>query len=392
MIKKLNIFMTAAAALMLAACSSEDLPLTHPDGYGEINFTVGNDAGTRADGDDVVSEIVYIPYDYNRDPHSMGVYGWHDLSSSTFDNDANKMFFNTKVEAALDEGIVTWSYDDKKYWVDYVNCGNFDFFGYMPYNKDATLTSANPNEYTLSMPVVFKEGFSVFSPEETALVCNAPKHLLSADGTIPFQMDQTLMAYTLVFQLGDKMDNVRDFIIKDVKIYGEGMAHAGTLSRTYTWDFKDGWISSPVKWSDMIVQPVAQDEGKSIPYKNNAGDDADLKKLYTNGETEGTGTLRVTSTPVQWGTPIYMIPIPTAKPVFEVIYDVVVVDENGKDIVTRPDVHSIIAINEENFGSISQTAMGKTRPVTIKIVPDHLYVLADADQKFSWIVLGDGND
>jgi len=39
MIKKLNIFMTAAAALMLAACSSEDLPLTHPDGYGEINFT-----------------------------------------------------------------------------------------------------------------------------------------------------------------------------------------------------------------------------------------------------------------------------------------------------------------------------------------------------------------
>ena len=68
------------------------------------------------------------------------------------------------------------------------------------------------------------------------------------------------------------------------------------------------------------------------------------------------------------------------------------VDENGKDIVTRENIHSFIEVNEENFGEISQTTLGKIRPVTIKIVPDHLYVLADADQKFSWIVLGDGND
>ena len=162
MIKKLNIFMTAAAALMLAACSSDDMPLTHPDGYGEINFTVGNEAVTRADGD-----ITYVAYDYSRDPHSMGVYGWHDLSSSTFGVAGNNMFYNTEVKATLDEGIVTWSYENKKYWIDYVNCGTFDFFGYMPYNKDATLTSTKTNEYKFSMPVEFEEGFSVFSPIET---------------------------------------------------------------------------------------------------------------------------------------------------------------------------------------------------------------------------------
>ena len=387
MIKKLNIFMTAAAALMLAACSSEDLPLTHPDGYGEINFTVGNEAVTRADGD-----ITYVAYDYSRDPHSMGVYGWHDLSSSTFGVAGNNMFSNTEVKATLDEGIVTWSYENKKYWIDYVNCGTFDFFGYMPYNKDATLTSTKTNEYKFSMPVEFEEGFSVFSPIETSLICNKPEHKINADGTVPFKMDQTLMAYTLVFQLGDKMDNVRDFIIKDVKIYGEGMAHKGTVSRTYTWDGISAWSSSSITWDDTQIVNVEKASAKSIPYKNNAGDDDDLKDFYKDGATEGVGTLRVTATPVQWGTPIYMIPIPAAKPMFEVIYDVVVVDENGKDIVTRENIHSFIEVNEANFGEISQTTLGKIRPVTIKIVPDHLYVLADADQKFSWIVLGDGND
>lgn len=375
--------MTAAMALMLAACSNEDLPLTHPDGYGEINFTVGSDGVTRADGD-----ITYVAYDYSRDPHSMGVYGWHDLSSSTFNVAENNMFSNTEVTATLDEGIVTWSYANKKYWIDYVNCANFDFFGYMPYNEDATLTSASTNEYTLSMPVVFEEGFSVFSPVETSLICNVPDHKILGDGTIPFKMDQTLMAYTLEFQLGDKMDNVRDFIIKDVKIYGEGMAHSGTVSRTYTWDVIGGWIPSPIQWSNTQIVDVEKAEAKSIPYKNNAGDDEDLADFYTDGATEGVGTLRVTNVPVQWGTPIYMIPIPAAKPMFEVIYDVVVVDEEGNDVVTRENIHSFIEVNEENFGEISQTTMGKTRPVSVKIVPDHLYVLADADQKFSWIVLG----
>ena len=149
---------------------------------------------------------------------------------------------------------------------------------------------------------------------------------------------------------------------------------------------------TPTAKIDDITKTAGYKEAMDDVKHGRVTEYASLKDFYKDGATEGVGTLRVTATPVQWGTPIYMIPIPAAKPMFEVIYDVVVVDENGKDIVTRENIHSFIEVNEANFGEISQTTLGKIRPVTIKIVPDHLYVLADADQKFSWIVLGDGND
>lgn len=382
MIKKLNIFMTIAATMMFVACSNEDLPLTHADGYGEINFSVGAEP-TRADGDE--ESKVYIPYDYSRDPHSMGVYGWHDLSSSTFNVAGNKMFVNTEVTATLDNDIVTWSYDDKKYWFDYAVFNNFDFFGYMPHNADATLTYSAGDVYTLTMPVEFDDDYAVFSPEETALVCAEPQHKVLADGVIPFRMDQTLTAYKLVFQLGDDMDDVRDFIIKDVKIYGAGLATSGVVSRSYTWDTSTSgiWVSGDITWSDVQTTQVDSVNAYSIPYRNNSDTDDELADFYNDNDE----LLRVTKTPVQWGTPVYMIPVEGSEPVFEVIYDAVVTDEDGNDIVTRNNIHSIIRFSDDNFGSRVMGGMGKTQPITIKIVPDHLYVLADADQTFGWLPL-----
>ena len=65
-----NILKGVAVVMLTAACSGDDMPLTHPDGYGEVKFAIGNDV-TRA--------VNYIPYDYNRDPHTMGVIGWYNM-------------------------------------------------------------------------------------------------------------------------------------------------------------------------------------------------------------------------------------------------------------------------------------------------------------------------
>ena len=385
--KKLNIFIAVAAALFLGACSSEELPLTQADGYGEIKFSIGNE-GTRAD-------ITYIAYDYDRDPHTMSVYGWHDLGSATFDNADNKIFYNTEVTASILEpkGVV-WEYNPKKYWFDYAAYNSFDFFGCMPYNENTTLTSPESNSYTMTMPVDFDDDYEVFSPEETALLCHEPINRTIAEGVIPFRMDQTLSAYKLLFQLGDNMDNIRDFIIKGVKIYGEGLATSGTVSRTYTWDaVKESWETGDITWSGVATTDVTKENAYSIPYRNNASLNEEWEAFYTDKlDAEerivpGQGTLRVTNTAVQWGNPVYIIAVDGSTPKFEVIYDVVVTDEEGKDIITRPNVHSVIEFTNENFGERTTGVMGMTQPITVKIVPDHLYVLADADQTFGWITL-----
>lgn len=396
MIKTKNIFVIAAAALLAAACSSdEEFAVTHPDGWDEINFTIGGGAVTRAD-------ITYIPYDFNRDPHTMGVFGYHDLSAATIDDEANKIFYNTEVTATLDDDdVVTWSYPNKKYWFDYALYNSFDFFGLMPYNENATLTTGSEEgEFTLTMPVSFPNG-AVFSPVETALVCAEPQHMSETGGTIPFRMDQTLTGYALRFQLGDQMDELRDFIIKDVRIYGESLAYSGTVSRTYTYS-SNKWISGDITWTDVLTKNLDVnnvDDAEaiiSVPYVHNPQDSVNHESYYIDnyGEDEandiqGIGALRVTKKLVQWGIPIYVIPNTTFNPIIEVTYDVVVQNEAGEDIVTRKDVKSTIKFGSEVFGEQSLGKMGFSQPVRIKIIPDYLYVLADADQTFGYLLVSE---
>ncbi len=389
-----NIFLVVAAAT-LVACSSEDLPVTHADGWDEITFSVGAEA-SRAD-------INYVPYDYNRDPHTMGVFGYCNLGQES----QLTIFNNTEVTAAQDKetSAVSWSYENKKYWFDYAMYQSFDFFGCMPYNENTTLTKVEgqTNQYKLTMPVEFPNG-GVFSPVETALLCAEPKHVGLPEGAVPFRMDQTLSAYALRFQLGDKMDELRDFIIKDVKVYGNGLAYSGNVSRTYTYNTGE-WTASAITWvGDVLTKSVTKEESMSIPYVNNPQDSASLASFYIDNYgavNNGVGALRVTKKLVQWGKPMYIIPnlyneVYLYYPdeynlIFEVVYDVVVQNEAGGDVVTRKDVHSTIEFNTENFGSdlFSCGDAGEVQSIVIKIVPDHLYVLADADQTIGYIVVGE---
>ena len=402
MIKTKHILMVSVAALM-TACSSDELALTLPDGYDEINFTVGNGTAnlTRTEG--------YLPYDYDRDPHSMSVFGWYNLSAENMVKPANTMFNNVEVTAGRDDesGLVSWTYVNKKYWFDYAAYSSFDFFGCMPYDASASLVSGaavgNAQSYELSMDVKFAEG-AAFSPVETALMCALPEHKRSAEGVIPFKMDQTLTGYTLVFQLGEQMDALRDFIVKEVKVYGNSLAHSGHVSRTYTYDGDEGvWSAGNITWTvtqdDYTDIPSTTDV--VIPYKNNSNDVADLVPYYTDPVAQGDntparpGTMRVTNVPVQWGNAIYVIPVAGFNPTFQVKYDVVVQDEEGHDIITRHDVVSTIQFNPDFFKRLTKNAeespvkMGYTRPINIKIVPDHLYVLADADQTFGYMPVSD---
>ena len=55
--------------------------------------------------------------------------------------------------------------------------------------------------------------------------------------------------------------------------------------------------------------------------------------------------------------------------------------------VTRENVTKSIVFNKDNFANLKKTGLmpGKLNSLEIAIVPDHLYVLADADQYIGYL-------
>ena len=386
-----NILKGVAVVMLTAACSGDDMPLTHPDGYGEEKFAIGNDV-TRA--------VNYIPYDYNRDPHTMGVIGWYNMRDAE-DLTKNKMFENLEVTAKIDDDTdeLSWTYSPLRYWVSFADYSTFDNFAYMPYNEDAVVTR-DANVYTLTVPVDFGTG-KPFSIDEV-LMCNLPDYKNDADGVITFKMDQALTGYQLVFQLGEQMSQLRYFVVKSVKVYGTSFLNKGMLSREYTWNTLDSkWSSGDISWAideEHDKFDVAAADAVAIPYRDNSADaptGKDWSEYYktvtetVDQEEVSYGVLRVNKDAVPWGKPIYLLPATGFNPVFEVTYDAVVVNEEGDDVVTR-NVVSTISFDDENFEklkTVEATEMGKARTIYVKIVPDHLYVLADADQIYGTITV-----
>ena len=386
-----NILKGVAVVMLTAACSGDDMPLTHPDGYGEVKFAIGNDV-TRA--------VNYIPYDYNRDPHTMGVIGWYNMRDAE-DLTKNKMFENLEVTAKIDDDTdeLSWTYSPLRYWVSFADYSTFDNFAYMPYNENAQVTR-DANVYTLTVPVDFGTG-KPFSIDEV-LMCNLPDYKNDADGVITFKMDQALTGYQLVFQLGEQMSQLRYFVVKSVKVYGTSFLNKGTLSRAYTWNTLDSkWSSGDISWAideEHDKFDVAAADAVAIPYRDNSADaptGKDWSEYYktvtetVDQEEVSYGVLRVNKDAVPWGKPIYLLPATGFNPVFEVTYDAVVVNEEGDDVVTR-NVVSTISFDDNNFEklkTVGATEMGKARTIYVKIVPDHLYVLADADQIYGTITV-----
>ena len=342
---------------MFTACSS-DIDYTEPDNFtDEITFSVGSigmpsKIASRADEDHT-----HITWNAAVHANTLGVFGFCE-GSTIFDN--QKVTYNSTGSR--------WEYSPTKYWKDYAN-KNSDFFGYMveadelPLATIETSETSGTSKYTLSFPASISSPI-LTSADNTPLICHAPKHT-TEKFAIPFEMDQTLTGYCIQFQLGEKMDNIRDFVIKSVKIYGNNLPTGGTVSRTYTFDGST-WTAGEVKWS------VTKSEA-------------------THTFTIESGPLTVRKDLVQWGDAFFVIPSSNFSPTIEVTYDVVANDDHNADgsTITRKDVKSTIILNKTNFSNLTTGTTGEINPIKIKIVPDYLYVLSDDDHATGVLVVGE---
>ena len=367
------------ACVSLFSCSNDDFLTTQSDETKMVSFSIDTD----------IPQVVSKARDGYRnwtadDPTSFGAFGMYDRNYANID----KFFLNQEVTRS---GSV-WTYSPAKYWADYTWCGSFDFFGYMPYKAGATLTKEGENEYTLSFPASFSK--AVLSDEDKAnipLICHLPVHKDKVGDVINYEMDQVLTGFQLKFKLGDKMSAVeRDFVIKQVEITAPAstLPVGGTVSRTYTYiPAKKEWDAGVIKWSEIGKNAEAVDY--VVPFV----DHDDEGTIYVPGGVAGTGTLRIGNSnpePSQWGADFYAIPSASFTPTIKVTYDVQTkdIDPLSTYVTTRTDIVGTIVFSEGYFETYTARGnVGELNPIIVQIVPDHLYVLADADQKYSYMVI-----
>ena len=145
--KKQYITLLTTVLIGLNACESSDLPIQHADSYDYITFAVKTQkTQTRAQE--------YEGYDASRHPHTLGVFGYYNLPAHDFasaEGTSHAIFNNETVN--YDETSGNWKTNPERKWDDYKN-NNFDFFGYMPQNAQASLTKSSTSEstYVLSIP------------------------------------------------------------------------------------------------------------------------------------------------------------------------------------------------------------------------------------------------
>lgn len=356
-----KILTIASIMAIVTSCSNDDLAVTQPDEfYSPISFGVESTNGeakiiTRAD--DAHS---HIAYNKDRDPLTMGVYGFSNVTGK-------EPIFNN-VEATYNEATTKWGYANTKYWGEYAEGTDFDFFAYMPYKEEEATLTGSGSVRTLSFPVTTDP---ISFNSKSGLICHAPVNERELGKPIKFQMDQILTGLQFEFQLGTRMDMIREFKITKVELYGS-FPTSGTVSRTYT---KTGstWSAGDVTWSNLVN--TAKVENDALTIKN-----APSELIINQSATK------------TWGDPFYVIPDASFAPTIKVTYDVIVegtiTEENPDGVVSRKGVKSIIVFNSDNFSNYTSAGVtGKINPVKINIVPSYLYVLADSDQLQGYLVL-----
>ena len=369
----------------LTACESNDLPIQHADSYRYITFAARTQKmTTRADDR-------YESYDpvQRMHPQDMGVFGYYDFASHSFETTGTEtggknhaIFDNIQVD--YDTSTKTWSTKEEKRWDAYPN-SNFDFFGYMPHSESATLSKPSATESTylltipFSMPTINGNPSPILAQKDLSqapIICAKPEHKGSttaggSDATfervVTFLFDQTLTGYNLNFQLDQKMNAIRHFRIKGVKIYGKGLATGGNVSRSYTWSNNE-WTAKAIQWSDLKKVNITEENAI---------------KLAKNSETPFTPEYKEymdidDSKYHRWGTTFYAIADASFVPTIAVTYDVILKDEK-RETVTRKDVTSTIILGNKYFETLNPAQTAAIYNINILIQPRYLYVLADQD-------------
>ena len=339
---------------LFVACSGDDLEQygQRADNADEIGFLLKTENVTRS-----VTQR-YSPD--NPHPETMGTFGYLDLNETNMKKDKYIIFKNEEVTYSDGE----WKYDPVKFWPEYSAFTSFDFFGYMPYNSSATFTGVG-NLYTLSFGATLDDAM-MLEGKNAPLICNSPHHKDAPRDIVRFDMDQTLTSFQLKFKLGTEMSKVREFEITKVKVSGK-FPYKGTITRTYTFDEENKvWGPDPsIVWKNVVKMTSE----KTLDIKNEGGSLTLQDDEFHN-----------------WGSPFYAIPVTDFNPTISVTYNVKVAD-NGT--VTRENVTNKIIFNEDNFANLRKWALapGKLNTLEIAIVPDHLYILADQDQYFGYLVM-----
>lgn len=343
----------------LSACDSSDMPIQHADSYGYITFS--------AQSQKILTRTnPYEAYNPERHPATMGIFGYQD-------NDAANPIFRNET-ATYNASTQSWPTATPKRWADYPNASLFSFFAYMPHTEGATLIKTLNGTCILSFPFSMENATSpvIFDTKAAPIVCALPVNkegigVENEDRVINLKFDQTLTGYSLSFRLDAKMNAIRHFRIHSVTLSGN-LATSCTVSRSYTWDnATNSWSASDIGWSDVHR---AEFVDTPIPYKgygSEAYDDATQTAIVTSaGYT-------------QWGTDFFTIPDDDFTPKIKVRYDVELIAEDGKTMVTRKNVSSVITLNKDNFGNLTTGKTAMINPIRILIQPRYLYVLADQD-------------
>lgn len=371
----------------LTACESNDLPIQHADSYRYITFAARTQKmTTRADDR-------YESYDpvLRMHPQDMGVFGYYNFATHSFETTGTEtggknhaIFDNIQVD--YDTSTKTWSTKEEKRWDAYPDC-NFDFFGYMPHSESATLSKPSATESTylltipFSMPTINGNPSPILAQKDLSqapIICAKPEHKGSttaggSDATfervVTFLFDQTLTGYNLNFQLDQKMNAIRHFRIKGVKIYGKGLATGGNVSRSYTWSNNE-WTAKAIQWSNLKKVNITEENAIKLARDENS------EKPFTPGDNE---SMNIDDSKYhRWGTTFYAIADASFVPTIAVTYDVILKDEKG-ETVTRQDVTSTIILGNKYFETLNPAQTAAIYNINILIQPRYLYVLADQD-------------
>lgn len=377
--KKQYITLLTMVLIGMNACESSDLPIQHADSYDYITFAVKTQkTQTRAQ--------VYEGYDASRHPHTLGVFGYYNLSAHDFASaeGTNYAIFNNET-VNYDETSGNWKTNPERKWDDYKS-NNFDFFGYMPQNGQASLTKSSTQEstYVLSIPytmqlkdkvspILFEKDLS-----KAPIICALPEHKegTTAAGTektfervVEMKFDQTMTGYYLNFQLDTRMNKLRHFRIKGVKIYGT-LPTGGTLSRSYTFK-ENSWTAEAIKWTDLQTKEFDATTGIALAKDKDAENPA---------SPAANDTLNLNDTKFRrWGATFYAPSTTQFIPTIAVTYDVTMEDEKGKEVITRKNVTSTIILDKQYFDTLNPESTATIYPINILIQPRFLYVLADQD-------------
>ena len=366
--------------LALVGCSNDDFLTTQSDEAKVVSFSIGTDMPQ------VVSKARDGYRDWTEnDPQSFGAFGMYDRNFANRD----KFFNNQEVTRSGS----AWTYTPVKYWADYTWCKAFDFFGYMPYKDGAALTQGevgHENEFTLSFPVELSD--VVLSKDDVAeipLICHLPVHKDKVGDVINYEMDQVLTGFNLQFQMGEEMSELRDFVIKEVKVTGAAgtLPIGGNVSRTYTYNATTNtWSAGDVTWPSKTLKEGAVDYTVSF-VDHGEGAENDPYDATNNTLRVGYSFKNQTS---QWGNNFYTIPSAESEstPTISVKYDVTVKDGDNY-IPTRENIVSTIQFSSSYFTDYASGSVGKVHPIVVKIVPAYLFVLADADQRLGYLVIQD---